>query len=138
MIGAIPYNKPVTYLRLTRVGSKISAKASTNGHNWTSLMSDYVFELPDEARVFLYGYSTASRGTQATFSDVWLTPPVAAEARPGEGVLTFQDAADVSLLSSWWGWYPGASAASDFEVGEDLEMITGPATALFFPFVAPR
>lgn len=64
-----PYSGDVVYLKIERRGSVFNFSYSANGSNWVTLQKDYVFDLPADAEIFLYTYSTNRQGISAHFYD---------------------------------------------------------------------
>jgi serine/threonine-protein kinase len=131
-IASIPYAKPVTYLKVGRVGERLSFAVSENGINWIELRTAHIFSLPDQVNLFLYVYSTSGHGILSKFSDVRLGAPQSRQGNSAGGPVAFASASNPNQLSDVWGWYPGGSDASTFKLaGGQLMLITGPGTDLW-------
>ncbi len=129
---SIPYAKPMTYLKIGRIGERLSFAVSENGINWIDLKTTYIFSLPDQVKLFLYVYSTSGHGILSKFSDVRFGAPQTRQGNSAGGPVAFASASNSNQLNEVWGWYPGGSSASTFKlVGAQLMLITGPGTDLW-------
>jgi regulation of enolase protein 1 (concanavalin A-like superfamily) len=58
------------YLRIQRRGgSSFTFSYSANGNDWTSLLSDFLFQMPASAEIFVTAVSWGSESAQAYFDD---------------------------------------------------------------------
>lgn len=73
-LSIVEYVDDTVWLRVQRRGSIFNFFYSTNGSNWVELEKDLVFELPDDAELFLNAFSTANTGVVAQFSEFRVTP----------------------------------------------------------------
>ncbi len=128
-VASIPYAKAVTYLKIKRVGEKLSLSASENGINWIDISADHVFSLPDQVSIFLYVYSTTGHGVLAEFSDLRIGPPQERPAYSPSDPVAFTSSNAPEQLNGAWGWFPGGSVDSTSRISnEKLTLITGPGT----------
>jgi regulation of enolase protein 1 (concanavalin A-like superfamily) len=76
-LGFTPYRDNTTWMRMTRQNSNLTLSYSKDGKTWVDMVSDYPFELPAEAEVFLYAFSVYNnQNVVATFYDFALARPV--------------------------------------------------------------